>query len=205
VLVRSFLPDGNEPAATLIDLTDLFVCANSRDRRPNHPDVWTRDLPGLLAEASATIERLPRPVGLAPLFHHSMAWSLGAILNPKRGVPLLLRQRSQKGNDAWWDGSEARLPADGAEWTFERLLLGKGRDLALVVSCTHHALLPNPSRASIQDGAHARWLTESFTNDPAGGRGAHAPWAASRLPRLPGEPGIPVGSAGRPPRAHHRL
>ena len=183
-LVRSFLPDGSEAAETLIDLTDLFVCATSRDRRPKHPDVWSRDLRGRLADAAATIERLPRPVGLAPLTHLSIAWYLGTLLDPKRGVPLLLRQRSPSATDAWWDGSEARLPAGGAEWTFERLVLGEGRDLALVVSATHnalldaqtaiaalglsvrelhHARLPNPSRASIQDGAHARWLVDALT------------------------------------------
>jgi hypothetical protein len=183
VVLRSFLP-GVEQADTLIDLSDLFVCANPKDRRPKHPHVWTRDLPGRLATAAATIERLPRPVGLAPLTHLSIAWYLGTLLNPKRGVPILLCQRSPAAIDAWWDGSQPQLPSGGAEWTLERMVLGEGRDLALVVSLTHdalrdaqaaidamglsvgeihHARLPNPSRASILDGGHARWLADALT------------------------------------------
>jgi hypothetical protein len=183
VVLRSFLP-GVEQADTLIDLSDLFFCADPKDRRPKHPHVWTRDLPGRLAAAVATIERLPRPVGLSPLTHLSIAWYLGTLLDPKRGVPILLGQRSPAATDAWWDGSQARLPSGGAEWTFERMVRGEGRDLALVLSPTHdalrdvqaaidalglsvgeihHARLPHPSRASIRDGGHARWLADALT------------------------------------------
>jgi hypothetical protein len=185
VVVRSFLASENDNAETLIDFTDLFVCANSRDRRPKHPDVWTQELPSRLAAAAATIERLPKPVILATLTHLSIAWHLGSLLHPKRGVPILLRQRSSASLDALWDGSQARLPAAGATWTFERRFRGEGGDLALVVSATHnalhdaehaigamglcvreihHAQLPNPGSASIQDGGHARWLADTLTS-----------------------------------------
>jgi hypothetical protein len=184
VVVRSFLASETDNADTLIDLTDLFVCSNSRDRRPKHPDVWTQELPSRLAAAAATIERLPKPVILASLTHLSIAWYLGSLLNPKRGVPILLRQRSPACRDVLWDGSQARLPEGAATWSFERRVRGEGGDLALVVSVTHnalhdaehaidalglpvrelhHAQLPNPGSTSIQDGSHARWLADALT------------------------------------------
>jgi hypothetical protein len=183
VVVRSFLA-GVEEADTLIDLSDLFVCADSKDRRPKHPDVWTRNLPVRLAAAAATIERLLRPVGLAALTHLSIAWYLGSLLPPKRGVAILLCQRGANAADRIWDGSAPRLPRGAQEWIFERIALAEGRDLALVVSVTHnalrdaqhsiaalglaageihHARLPNPGRAAIQDGGHARWLADALT------------------------------------------
>ncbi|MFN9646172.1 MAG: hypothetical protein ACK6BG_13890 [Cyanobacteriota bacterium] len=126
IVVRSFLPDGVENAETLIDLTDLFICSDSRDRRPKQPEVWTQELPCRLRDAAATIERLPRPVALATHTHLSIAWYLGTLLSPKRGIPLLLRQRAANASDQLWDCGEARLPAGGAEWLFERITLGAG-------------------------------------------------------------------------------
>jgi hypothetical protein len=184
VVVRSFLAGGSDKADAIIDLTDLFACTTNKDRRPKHADVWTRDLPDRLAEAAAAIERLPRPVELANLTHLSIAWYLGTMLNPKRGVPFLLRQRSPSSVDMQWDASLPQLPQGGREWIFERIDGGEGRDLALVVSVTknalldaqhsiralglpvseiHHARLPNPHPASVQDGGHARWLADALT------------------------------------------
>jgi hypothetical protein len=182
VLVRSFLA-GADAAETVIDLSDLFICADSKDRRPKHPNVWTQDLPVRLPQAVATIEGLPRPVELAIHAHLSIAWYLGTLLKPNRG-PLLLRQRFPNSKDQVWDCSEPHLPEGAAAWVFERIELGEGKDLALVVSPTHdalkdaqesiralglgvselhHALLASPSRTSIQDGAHARWLADALT------------------------------------------
>lgn len=184
VLVRSFLAAGDDNADTLIDLTDLFLCADARDRRPKHADVWSQELPGRLAEAAATIQRLPRPVVLAAQTHLSIAWYLGTLLHPKRGVPILLRQRQRNSQDELWDPSEPRLPSGGAAWTFDRIDQGEGTDLAVVVSVTHnalpdaqdairalglsvretlHARFPNPNQASILDGGHARWLADALT------------------------------------------
>lgn len=184
VLVRSFLP-GVEQADTLIHLSDLFICANSKDRRPKHPDVWTQDLPSRLADAAATIERQTRPVGLAAHTHLSIAWYLGTLLNPKRGVPVLLYQRTAGATDLVWDGSAPRLPEGAPEWTFEQSVQAEGQDLALVVSITHdalddaqksiaalglavreihHARLPTPGKGTIQDGGHARWLADALTS-----------------------------------------
>ncbi|MFN9071569.1 MAG: SAVED domain-containing protein [Cyanobacteriota bacterium] len=181
VLVRSFLA-GADAAETVIDLSDLFICADSKDRRPKDPNVWTQDLPVRLPQAVATIEGLPRPVELAIHAHLSIAWYLGTLLKPNRG-PLLLRQRFPNSKDQVWDCSEPRLPEGGAAWEFERIEMAEGRDLALVVSPTHdalrdaqqsiralglgvselhHALLASPSRTSIQDGAHARWLANEL-------------------------------------------
>ena len=181
VVVRSFLARVSE-SETLIDLTDLFLCATPNDRRPSHPGVWTSELPQRLEEAAARIANQPQPVVLGLLTHLSIAWYLGTRWNPKGRPPILLRQRSSASMDEIWDASKPALPDGASEWSFERIAQGDGPDLALVVSVTHNALadalqaiatLPLSvsevhhgrlavSNASIQDGGHARWLANTL-------------------------------------------
>ena len=225
VVVRSFLASENDNAETVIDFTDLFVCANSRDRRPKHPHVWTQELPSRLAAAAATIECLPKPVILATLTHLSIAWHLGSLLHPKRGVPILLRQRSSASLDALWGQPGA---AAGGRGNLDLRAAGPGGVRGSGPGGLRHA--QRPSRCGTRHrrhGAlragdspcaapqtrlslHAGWWPCPLAGrhahqHPAGGRGAEAPWPASPLPSLPGEPRLPSRPAGRRPGPHHRL
>jgi hypothetical protein len=84
-------------------------------------------------------------VGLAANTHLSIAWYLGTLLNPKRGVPVLLYQRTASATDLVWDGNAPQRPEGAPEWTFERSVQAEGRDLALVVSITRGSPLPAKS------------------------------------------------------------
>jgi hypothetical protein len=194
--VRSFLA-GADAAETIIDLSDLFICAVSKDRRPKHPNIWSQDLPKRLRQAVATIEGLPRPVELAFHAHLSIAWSLGTLLKPNRG-PLLLRQRFPNSKDQLWNCSEPRLPAGAAAWEFERIEMPESRDLALVVSPTHDAL------RDAQESSRALGLGVSELHH-AGRCGALPSRAGPSLRRLPGEPRLPPGPTGRSAGPHHGL
>ncbi|MFN9425617.1 MAG: SAVED domain-containing protein [Cyanobacteriota bacterium] len=179
VVVRSFAPQGNvdSDAALLIDLTDLFD-----DRLPIDNEVWSRAIPERIAAALPAIAELPQPVVLAPQAHLSIAWFLGTLLNPKRGIRVNVRQRGMGGKSIW-DVCQAQDPAGGGGWQWSVEALNHGPELSLVVSATHDALadarrsidalalpigrlvhgtLPVPGYEAVVDGGHARWLADGL-------------------------------------------
>jgi hypothetical protein len=134
--VRPFAPQGNVDSgeALVVDLTDLF-----HDRLPIHNEVWSRAIPDRIAAALPAIVELPQPVVLAPQAHLSIAWCLGTLLNPKRGIRVNVRQRGI-GGESIWDVCQAQAPADGGGWQWSVEAMNRGLELALVVSATHDAL-----------------------------------------------------------------
>ncbi|MFM6129663.1 MAG: SAVED domain-containing protein, partial [Sphaerospermopsis kisseleviana] len=180
VLVRSFQAAWQRDpadAAVAVDLSDLF-----NGRQPIHAGVWAVDIPQRIAAVMPAIARLPLPCVLALEAHLAICWYLGTQLHLKTGLPVKVRQRGAAG-ESIWDLSTARLPEGSADWQLSERELGRGNELALVLSVTHnadadsqraiealelpvglvvHASLPIPGEAAVTDGPHARWLAESL-------------------------------------------
>ncbi|MFM9104701.1 MAG: SAVED domain-containing protein, partial [Cyanobium sp.] len=180
VLVRSFQAVWQRDpadAAVAVDLSDLF-----NGRQPIHAGVWAVDIPQRIAAVMPAIARLPLPCVLALEAHLAICWYLGSQLHLKTGLPVKVRQRGAAG-EAIWDLSTARLPKGSADWQLSERELGRGNELALVLSVSHnadadaqraiealelpigwvvHASLPIPGEAAVTDGPHARWLAESL-------------------------------------------
>jgi len=176
--VRSFRRFAYVPeldSAVVVDLTDLFV-----EREPISQDVWLALVPERLDAALGRIAALPTPVQLALDTHLSIAWYTGTLLDPKAGVPVVLRQKGL-GRVELWDVSVAR-PEPAQAWRISDERVGDGKDIALAISVTHDvapevracaAAIPSigtlvscaveaPGSAAIRDGAHARWLVDEL-------------------------------------------
>lgn len=178
--VRSFtrfahVPEGD--GAVLIDLTDLFD-----GRAPRTSAVWNDDIPRRIDAAIPGIMQLKAPVQVALDAHLSVAWYLGAVLDPKCGIPVVLRQKIRnKGIDIWDVSVPAQNPTAG--WSFTEEMLGDGRELAVAVSVTWsvvddvraqlpklapsagtlvHATVPTHGAAVIESGPHARHLADAL-------------------------------------------
>ena len=160
-----------------IDLSDLF-----QERRPIHPTVWSEAIPQRLAEALPAIRALPQPLGLSLYVHLSIAWALGALLNPKAGFQVEPLQLSG-GQQQRWALGPSQLPSGAEGWQWDCLNDGDNADLALVISVSkpalaaaqhaipglglaraalHHASLPEPGNNAIVNGSHARWLADQL-------------------------------------------
>ena len=183
VVIRSFPPRAPDPvnlALPPLDLTDLFI-----DRDPIHEEVWSREIPQRVAQVLPALASLPQPLLLALQTHLSIAWYLGTKLTPKVGLSVLVRQRTNAGEEIW-DGSIPKEPPEAFRWQVSELELNRGDDLALVVSVTRpafadaersiHALalpirrllhlqLPEINQSAIADGFHARWLADALVRE----------------------------------------
>ena len=143
---------------------------------------WDGPIRKRLDAALASVEGLAQPVYVALDTHLSIAWYVGYLLDPKAGIPILLRQRVKGNGIQVWDVSAARKPDDAKTWelTSEG---AAGDELAVVISVTHsgladaqryvseslpatgfvvHAALPELGPQAIQDGPHARWLADEL-------------------------------------------
>jgi hypothetical protein len=180
VLVRTFpslVADPSDLTLPALDLTDLF-----NGRYPIYDDVWRHDIPQRLAAFLPALADLPQPLLLALQAHLSISWSLGTLLNPKRGFTVNVSQRTNAGERVW-DLSRAQPPDDARDWLVTTERLNRGQDLALVVSVTHDALtdarrtidtlalpigplayarLPQPGPDAVVDGGHACWLSDGL-------------------------------------------
>ena len=193
VVIRSFPPRVPDPANLALpplDLTDLFI-----DRDPIHAEVWSREIPPRIAQALPALAILPQPLLLALQTHLSIAWFIGTKLTPKVGISVLLRQRTNAGEEIW-DGSIPQEPPEASRWQVSDMELNRGDDLALVVSVTRPALadaersirslalpirhllhvqLPEISQSAIADGSHARWLADELVRQASRLVQAHLP------------------------------
>lgn len=128
------------------------------------------------------VEALAQPVSVALDTHLSIAWYVGYLLDPKAGIPVVLRQRVKGRGIQLWDVSLARRP-DGAKTWEVTSDTASGDELAVVISVTHsgladaqryareslpavgrviHAALPDLGPQAIKDGPHARWLADEL-------------------------------------------
>jgi hypothetical protein len=184
-VVRSFpslAPDPANLALPPLDLTDLF-----HDRDPIHEEVWSGEIPERIAKVLPALARLPQPLVLGLQTHLSIAWFLGTKLTSKVGISVLLRQRTNAGEQIW-DGSIPKVPPEASPWQVSEMELNRGDDLALVVSVTRPALadversipvlalpirrllhvqLAEISQSAIADGSHARWLADAVVEKAA--------------------------------------
>lgn len=160
--------------ACVVDLTDLF---NGRSAKSD--EVWSNAIRQRVEAVLSDIEKLPQPVHVALDAHLSIAWYAGTLLNPKSGIPIVLRQRTRGNPPQLWNVSTARRPEGAPAWALTLETVGDGVDLAVVISVTHNALedakrcitgssvgevlhlsLPSMGPSSILDGGHARWLAD---------------------------------------------
>lgn len=179
--VRSFRRFAHVPATDgvcVVDLTDLF-----NERRAISDAVWSDDIRQRVEVAMPAIEKLPQPVHVALDAHLSIAWYAGSRLNPKSGIPVVLRQKTKGKPVQLWDVSTPRRPHGSPEWDVAVEKVGDASDLAVVVSVTHDAIedakrtisgslpsvgtilhlrLPAVGPDSIADGGHARWLADAL-------------------------------------------
>jgi hypothetical protein len=160
-----------------IDLRDLF-----QDRLPIHPSVWSDAIPQRLAAALPAIRQLPQPLRTSLYCHLSIAWYVGALLNPKAGFQVEPLQFSQ-GQLVLWGLGPGQLPPGNGGWRWDCVEEGEGSDLAVVISVSkaaladarhaipklglslaaiHHASVPVPGNEAIVDARHARWLADDL-------------------------------------------
>jgi len=182
--VRSFKRFAHVPVfdgACAVDLTDLFD-----NRLPIAEDSWSGEVTLRLKKALPELEKLNQPVRVALDVHLSIAWFIGHLLNSKSGISVILPQRIKGKGIEQWDVSKPYLPRGAGIWKSSLEKLGKGRDLALVISITHSAItdakrhigaslpsvgsilhfeLSKLGAASIQDGGHARWLADELAHN----------------------------------------
>ncbi|HEU4407693.1 MAG TPA: SAVED domain-containing protein [Polyangiaceae bacterium] len=184
--VRSFSRFAHDPqgdGAMVIDFTDLFD-----GRAPGGNTVWTEDIPRRIDAAIPGIMALKMPVQIALDAHLSIAWYLGTVLNPKCGIPVVLRQKIRGKGLEIWDISRP-APDSSAGWSFVEEPVGDGKELAVAVSVTWsavddvrpqlpqlapsvgillHAALPVLGGTAIEGGAHARRLADSLVEHLVG-------------------------------------
>ena len=178
--VRSFSRFAHVPetdGACVVDVTDLFD-----GRMPNAENAWDGPIRDRLDGALMRVEALAQPVSVALDTHLSIAWYVGYLLDPKAGIPVVLRQRVKGRGIQLWDVSLARRP-DGAKTWEVTSDTASGDELAVVISVTHsgladaqryareslpavgrviHAALPDLGPQAIKDGPHARWLADEL-------------------------------------------
>jgi hypothetical protein len=195
--VRSFSFQAYVPeteGACPVDLTSYF-----NGRAPIDEGVWSGGVRECLDGAMPFVAKLQAPVQVALDAHISIAWYVGHLLNPKSGIPILLRQRTKNRPPALWDVSQPLRPSNAEEWMpTAPQCVGDGRELAVIVSVTHTALedarrtidavpaignvlhfsVPKPGSYAIQDGGHARWLADELVSVA---HGAVAKLAPSRV------------------------
>ena len=188
------------PDVVQIDLSDLFD-----GRQPRHLSVWSHDIPQRLAAALPAIRSLGQPLRPQLFAHLSIAWSLGALLNPKAGYQLEPLQLSG-GQTVFWPLAPGRLPPGAEGWLVDCVDEGEGTDLALVISvskpalaearqaiprlnlplaATYHASLPEPGNGAIVDGSHARWLADALILAIHGLRAEQRPQRLHLFPACP--------------------
>lgn len=179
--VRSFRRFAHVPeldSAVVVDLTDLFA-----GRDPVSTDTWSRLVPARLEAALGSIADLPSPVQLALDAHLSIGWYTGTLLDPKAGIPVILRQKGL-GRVELWDVSVPR-PDSTQTWTFTEQPVGEGTEVAVALSVTHDVApearrcaagvpaigtllsctVGTPGSAAIRDGGHARWLVDGLVQE----------------------------------------
>jgi hypothetical protein len=178
--VRSFSRFAHVPetdGVCVVDVTDLFD-----GRMPLDQTVWAGQVRERLDAVLPHVERLAQPVHVALDAHLSIAWYVGYLLDPKSGIPVLLRQRVKGKGIQFWDVATATRPDGATTWTLSTED-APGDEMAVVISVTHsgladsqryvreslpavgtivHAALPELGPQAIKDGSHARWLADEL-------------------------------------------